>query len=637
MGERLITVMIAMALAVAAPAATLPSGFTETALTTSLASATAMALAPDGRIFVCEQGGSLRVIKNGARLPQPFLTVTVNSLGERGLLGVAFDPNFPANNFVYVYYTATIPTIHNRVSRFTANGDVAVSGSETILLELNDLSGATNHNGGAMHFGPDGKLYIAVGENANGANSQMLTNLLGKILRINPDGTIPTDNPFPPPQTTGKNAAIWALGLRNPFTFAFQSGTGRMFINDVGQSAWEEINNGLAGANYGWPTTEGETTDPRFVSPLFVYGHGTGTSLGCAITGGAFYNPATVRFPASYVGKYFFADYCSGWIRTYDAATDAAAGFATNAGDVVDLAIGSNGKLYYLNRSSVFEIDATANQAPQVTTQPQSQTRSAGQSVSFTVAASGTSPLTYQWQRNTAAIAGATSATYTIASVAASDNGAQFRCVVTNAFGTATSNPATLTVVSNQVPTATITAPAAGALYIAGQTISFAGTGTDAEDGQLPSSAFTWRIDFHHDQHTHPAMPATSGITSGTYTIPDSGETSANVFYRIHLTVQDSAGLTFETTRDVLPIKATIKLDSLPSGAQLLLDGQPVTAPFSFVGVAGVKRTLDAPSPQTIRGRQYSFQSWSDDGGQMHVIITPAANTTYRARFKVGR
>src|SRR6185503_12450835 len=134
--------------------------------------------------------------KNGALLPTPFLTVTVNSSGERGLLGVAFDPQFASNGFVYVYYTATTPAIHNRVSRFTASGDVALAGSEVVLLDLNNLSSATNHNGGAMHFGPDGKLYVAVGENANSANSQTLSNLLGKILRLNADGTIPTDNPF---------------------------------------------------------------------------------------------------------------------------------------------------------------------------------------------------------------------------------------------------------------------------------------------------------------------------------------------------------------------------------------------------------------------------------------------------------
>ena len=316
-----------------------------------------MAIAPDGRIFVCEQTGALRVIKNGAVLPTPFMTLVVDPDGERGLLGVAFDPNFAGNNFLYVYYTVPFAPRHNRVSRFTANGDVVVPGSEVILLELNNLTTASNHNGGAIHFGPDGKLYIATGENATTSNSQTLSNMLGKILRINSDGSIPPDNPFFN-QTTGNNRSIWALGLRNPFTFAFQPGTGRMFINDVGQSTWEEINDGIAGSNYGWPNTEGPTNNPAFRSPLFAYGHGFSATTGCAIAGGAFYNPAVVQFPSSFVGKYFFADLCSGWIRVFDPATGTASAFASGISQPVDLQVSGDGSLYYLSigAGSVFRV-----------------------------------------------------------------------------------------------------------------------------------------------------------------------------------------------------------------------------------------------------------------------------------------
>jgi glucose/arabinose dehydrogenase len=162
-------------------AATVPGGFIDAQWVTGLAAPTAMAFAPDGRLFVCQQGGALRVIKNGQLLTTPFLTLNVNASGERGLLGIAFDPNFASNQFVYLYYTATSPAIHNRVSRFQANGDVAVPNSELVLLDLNNLSSATNHNGGALHFGSDAKLYIAVGENATPSNAQTLNNLLGKI------------------------------------------------------------------------------------------------------------------------------------------------------------------------------------------------------------------------------------------------------------------------------------------------------------------------------------------------------------------------------------------------------------------------------------------------------------------------
>ncbi len=349
------------------PQAFLPPGFIETAISgNGLSNTTAMAVHPDGRIFVCQQTGELRVIKNGVVLPTPFVTLPVNSVSERGLLGVAFDPDYATNRFVYVYYTATTPAIHNRVSRFTAdsaNEDVAVPGSEFVLLDLENLS-AGNHNGGAIHFGPDGKLYIATGENAAISNSQSLANRLGKILRINSDGTIPADNPTSFPNIagspTGVNRAIWAVGLRNPFTFSFQPGTGRMHINDVGAGTWEEINVGGAGANYGWPTCEGACGTAGMTNPIYQYS--SAAAAPCAITGGAFYNPTTQTFPAQYIGKYFFADFCAGWIKTIDPLNPPTTGTApdafTNISLPVDIQVANDGSLYYLARgaSTVFRV-----------------------------------------------------------------------------------------------------------------------------------------------------------------------------------------------------------------------------------------------------------------------------------------
>ena len=243
--------------ATAGRAATLPTGFTEALVASGLNNPTAMQFAPDGRLFVCEQGGRLRVIKNGALLSTPFLTVTVSSSGERGLLGVAFDPNFAVNQYVYIYYTATSPAVHNRVSRFTANGDVAAAGSEVVLLDLDNLSSATNHNGGALNFGPDGKLYVSVGENANAANAQTLSNLLGKMLRLNTDGTIPTDNPF---YTSASREEPGDLGARpaQPLHVRLQSVAGRRCSSTTSASRpSKRSTTARAGANYGWPDTEG--------------------------------------------------------------------------------------------------------------------------------------------------------------------------------------------------------------------------------------------------------------------------------------------------------------------------------------------------------------------------------------------
>lgn len=363
---KLIACALLVLAAGAASAAMLPPGFSESVIASGISSPTAMDFAPDGRLFVCQQTGQLRVIKNDALLAPPFLTVTTDSNGERGLLGVAFDPDFANNQRVYIYYTVPGSPPHNRVSRFIASGDVAVPGSETVILELNDLSNFSNHNGGAIHFGLDGKLFVAVGENANSANSQTLANLLGKMLRINADGSIPTDNPFFN-TATGVNRAIWALGLRNPFTFGIQPGTGRMFINDVGEGSWEEINEGVAGANYGWPNCEGACNPPNsnFRDPIYQYSH----AEGCAIVGGAFYNPAATQFPPEYTGVYFFADLCGGWIRKLDPANgNQVSTFATGLSSPVDLAVSADGSLYYLERGSSSVSRVRFTSAPNVVT-----------------------------------------------------------------------------------------------------------------------------------------------------------------------------------------------------------------------------------------------------------------------------
>ncbi|WNG55549.1 hypothetical protein F0U59_12730 [Archangium gephyra] len=616
-------------------AAAVPTYFTDTLVTDDLDAATSMAIAPDGRIFVCEQDGRLLLIQDGKLLSAPFLTVDTDDSGERGLLGVALDPDFPRQPYVYVYYTATTPQEHNRVSRFTANGNQAVPGSERILFELPQL-GASNHNGGALHFGPGGKLYVAVGDNTRSELAPRLDSLMGKVLRLEKDGSIPTDNPFYT-RTTGSNRAIWAIGLRNPFSLAVQPGTGRLFINDVGAGDWEEINDGIAGSNYGWPDTEGPTTDPRYRPPLFAYRHGSGTSNGCAITAGVFYNPAQRQFPTEYTGRYFFSDYCNGWIRTYDPKDGAVAVFATGMDAPVDLDVGPDGSLYYLDRAEDevrrIRYMASSNEAPTLTSQPTSLTVQPGKSATFTVGASGTPPLRYQWLHNDANLPGYTSASITLHAVTLSDSGARFRVRVTNDFGSVLSNEITLTVRSNTAPVATFLLPVGGTLYSAGNVITYEGRGIDAEDGTLPDSAFTWQVDFHHDEHMHPFVPATRGVRSGRFTIPDRGETAANVWYRIHLRVEDSGGAVHELFRDIRPRKVKLRMNTEPAGLRVTLDGQPQPTPLQVETVAGVVRALGAVSPQEKGGKTYVFDRWSH-GGSASQEVRPTVDSQYTAVFR---
>ena len=623
---------------------TLPTGFAEERIGTfAFSSPTSMAIAPDGRMFVAEQSGELKVVKDGQLLATPFVAVPTTSENERGLLGVALDPNFATNGYVYVTYTATEGIIHNRLSRFTASGDVAVPGSETILYETGSMT-VSIHNGGAIHFGPDGKLYMTVGENGGGPAAQQLTSHKGKLMRLNPDGTIPTDNPFYN-QAAGDLRAIYALGFRNPFTFAFQPGTGTLYVNDVGTATWEEINHVTPGGNYGYPEVEGQAPDPRFTQPVYVYGHDNG----CAIVGGAFYNPATATFPADYVGDYFFGDLCSRQIRRFDPGTGQATVFAQfTRGRVVDLDVTPDGSLYYLLRTDgniypggIFRAVSTGQNtgAPVISEHPQSKVGSLGQPVTFTVSASGTEPLSYQWQRNGQNIAGANASSYTIPSVTAGDNGAQFRVVISNGAGTVTSNAATLTVSNNQPPVPTITSPAAGTLFSAGDVINFTGVGTDPEDGNLPAGAFTWRVDLMHadtpeNEHAHPAMPATSGITGGTFTPDLGGHYESSIWLRVFLTVRDSDGVEATTFTDVQPRKSTMTFAASAPGLKIVLDGTPVRTPAPVVGVAGVQRTLSAPATQTVNGVTYEFVSWSDGGGADHAVATPATDAAFTANYR---
>ena len=633
---------------------TFPAGFSSVQVVTGINGPTTMTFAPDGRIFVCEQQGSLRVVKDGKLLPAPFVSVKVfgadgsTGQGERGLIGVVCDPDFPTNHYIYLYYTLASGAT-NRIVRYTAAGDVAVAGSEKVILDLDPLVSATNHNGGAMHFGLDKKLYVAVGENTRRDSAQRLTSYFGKLLRLNTDGSAPSDNPFASSKNTHAQR-VWSSGLRNPYTFAVEPGTGKIFINNVGEVSWEEINDAsVGGRNFGWPTQpggEGYTAGPGQTQPIYAYPHQDGypDGTGCSITGGTFLSSPATNYPAQYKGKYFFMDYCGKWINYFDPTSADPRnsrqpfGQQVGQGDVVGLETGPDGNLYYLARNgqALFKIIYTAaNTPPVITTQPASVTTSETRAVTLSVMASSASPLTYQWQKNGVNIAGATGSSYALAKVAKADAGT-YRVVVTNSIGPTTSADATLTVKDfNTDPTAQITLNRD--TYAANNVITFSGTATDKEDGPLPASAFTWEVLTHHNTHTHPFLAPQSGITSGSFTTADRGEVSDNIYYIVNLTVTDKAGQSITISRNVNPLKSTFTLATNPVGLSLTLDGTPQEPrAINVTGVQGIIREIGAPSGQMIGGKgvTYRFVSWSDGGAQTHEIATPTTNTTYTATFE---
>ncbi len=335
--------------------------------------------AGDARLFVVEQAGKIRIIKNGALLPTPFLNITgaVLSGGERGLLSVAFHPQYATNGLFFVFHT--IAGGDNVIERYrvTANPDLADANSGTHVLTIPHAIN-NNHNGGLLAFGPDGYLYLGTGDGGGGGdpagNGQNTASLSGKILRIDVNGgspyAIPASNPFAN-DMTGKKKEIWAYGLRNPWRYAFDPPSGSLYIADVGQGNWEEVNvvpATAAGINYGWNVTEGAhcyppgttTCDTAGITlPVAEYDH----SLGCSITGGFVYRGAA--YPRL-VGLYLFADYCSGriwaldqpnvgtWRRTELLDTShAITSFGTDRNGELYLTDGSEGGVYRIVVASV--------------------------------------------------------------------------------------------------------------------------------------------------------------------------------------------------------------------------------------------------------------------------------------------
>ena len=333
-------------------AATLPAGFEETTFIEGLNGATSMELAPDGRIFLSEKFGDIKIVKNGQVLNSPALrTIDVDSFRDRGISGIELDPNFSSNGYLYAHYTKVFGNRDkanngavNRVSRFTVVGDSINPNTELVLVD-NVPSSSGFHPGGFMDFGNDGKLYIGFGTPDVSEGSQNLNNYIGKIL-----APIPTAPSLPTTHSSARAmlcGAIWAYGFRNPFSGGVDPVTGKIFVNDVGENTWEEINEVQKGKNYGWPNAEGNSSNPAYTNPVYAYSHIGQFNGEAAITGGAFYRGNT--FPSQYNGDYFFGDYDQGYLRVRDAATGQVTIFGENLYRPVDLDMSADGNLYYLS------------------------------------------------------------------------------------------------------------------------------------------------------------------------------------------------------------------------------------------------------------------------------------------------
>jgi glucose/arabinose dehydrogenase len=608
-----------------------PAGFqTSLVIGDGLDGPSGFEIAPDGRIFVLERAGKVKIVKNGQLLPTPFADLPSEDTGDRGLIGIAFDPEFGvSNHYVYFYYTGR--DLLNHLVRFSAADDVGTDGP----FELFRTSSPSQllHVGGSIRFGPDGKLYVAVGDNGNGALAQELDNPHGKILRINKDGSIPADNPFF--GQPGKLGAIWAYGFRNPWRFQFDGATGQLYGGDVGNFSWEEVNHISRGANHGWPIHEGMCTSgcAGYVNPIHTYPH-AGESA--AVTGGPVYR--NDMFPAEYRGDLFFGDYARGFIKHADLDSDGniteVRDFDIQAGSVVDMKVAPDGSLYYITYFPGAIYRVTYNTTSHVPVARASADVTKGiEPMTVKFSSTGSSdpdgdPLSYDWTFGD----GTTSTEANPTKIYAAKGVYTARLTVSAAGDQVPAQPIVIQV--GLTPELTVSSPSEGQLYRAGDTITYNAFARDAAGFDLDDGDIKTEVRLRHGTHFHPFVGPLTG-RAGSFTIPATGEASADTSFEIKVTATDGNGLFTSKVVNIFPRTSELSVATFPAGLGLAIDAIPVSTPRTVTGVEGFQRELSAPSAAVAAdGTSLQFAGWSDGKGIRHVITTPADDTTYTATYQ---
>jgi glucose/arabinose dehydrogenase len=657
----------------AAPAQTLTDGRFEVDVVASLPPFTpvGMAFAPDGRIFFWQKSGVVRIVKDGALLATPFADISdhVNNVHDRGMLGLALDPAFDANGYVYLLYVyeeggnpADGGPKTGRLTRLQAdpaNPDRALPGETVILGSVgtppcsNQPAGADcigfdidSHTAGSLRFARDGTLFLSLGDGASyvqadplALRAQSLDHYEGKILRIRPDGTAPPDNPF----YDGSNsirARVYSFGLRNPFRFTLEPTSGEPVIGDVGWNEREEIDFGK-GKNFGWPCYEGELARPEYaaLSPAcaalpaaavtfgaYTYTH----AFGQTAIGGPVYSASV--YPPEYQGAYFFGDYSADWMRygQLDAfgVLQNVQLFGTAMGGPVDLQQGPDGSLYYVafNAGQLRRIRFAQGIAPTAIASAKPDSGYSPLAVQFSSLGSSSpygGPLSYRWDFGD----GSSSTTANPSHTYNGSGVRTFQAQLTASTRQGVSASASVRVVVGSLPPiVSITRPASGLAVHPGDTVSFAGTASDPDE-ILPPSAFVWQILLHHENHIH--VEGTVGGTQGSFVVEDHG--TGTYYYELLLTVTDSSGLaTTQSVRTaIVTSPATYRINAGgPAYADTL--GQLWSADQGFNTGQAAATSDPIADPNTTL---YQSERWDPPGAPELSYDLPVANGTYRVNL----
>jgi glucose/arabinose dehydrogenase len=727
---------------------TAPNRFRVYHTLTGLVRPTTFQFAPDGRIFVAEKSGIVRVFDNlNDQAGHVFadLRTQVHDLWDRGLLGMALDPDFPDRPYVYVLYARDAPlgskaphwsaggatadscptppgstddgcVISTRLSRLTASGN-AMTGPELVLI-TDWCQQFASHSAGTIAFGADGALYASGGEGANfltqdwgqfggssgspvrrnpcgdppaGAGGQETVptaqggslraqdlrtsgdpvTLDGSLIRVNPDtGAAAAGNP-----TTGASAnanRIVAYGMRNPFRFTFRPGTDELWIGDVGEVHREEIDripNPTAGVtNFGWPCYEGPArhklwdlkdmticedlyNDPgATTAPYISYPHKFPTPFptdacptdGASISGLAFYEGG--NYPAAYGNALFVGDYVRKCIWVVpagaDGLPDASLGFSfiTEAGGPIDLKVGPNGDLFYLdydnNRLERVRYFG-GNQPPVARISANHVTGDTPLAVHFDGSASSdpdTDDIGYSWDLDGDGTFG--DATTPTADFLYDDPGRYaVRLRITDSHGAVDVAALTITA-GNKPPVPTISKPLASLRWGVGKRIDFAGSASDPDEGTLPAADLSWRLVLHHcaaadSCHTH-ELQDFDGVATGSFYAPDHDYHS---YLELTLTATDRGGLSATRSIVLQPTKIQITVTTDPPGLTLGAGEDDGPAPFTFTVIKNSRLALSAPAAQGLDGHAYAFVSWSDGGAATHDV-SPSSSKTFTATYQ---
>ena len=746
----LIAASVAVALSLPAPAGavTLPAGFQESTAFSGLDQPMAMEFAADGRVFVAEKSGRIKVFDNLAdTTPTLFadLRTQVQDYWDRGVEGMVLDPAFPSRPYVYVYYVhdaaigGTAPrwgdtcpdppggtgdgcVVSARVSKLTASGNV-MTGSEQVLVEDWCMQ-YPSHAGGGMDFGADGYLYVTGGEGAAwhfndygqdgnpvnpcgdppGGPGSVLTpptaeggrlraqdmrttgdpaGLNGSLIRINPDtGLGVAGNPFISSSDL-KARRIIAYGFRNPFRLAIRPGTNETWVGDVGNAHWEEIDrhtnpNGPAG-NYGWPCYEGGLNSSgvpasnkfgsfdslnldicenlyaqsgAVTAPYWAYDHNTAIvsgencpNSGNAIAGLAFYPTSGGTFPAAYAGALFFADNSRNCIWALRAGANGLPDpaqrviFAQQASYPVDLEVGPDGSLYYVDigTGAIRRIRATtsSNQAPNAVAQATPTYGALPLDVTFDATGSSdpnaSDTLEYAWDFDNNGTTDSTAAQPVHRYETAGNVTA--RLTVRDPGGLTDTDTVTIGA-GNTPPIAAIDTPAPALRWKVGETIAFTGHASDAQQGTLGDAALSWSLVMRHcvtptSCHSH-AIQDYPGTAGASFKAPDHEYPS---HLELTLTATDAGGLTDTRTIELDPRTVQLTVAAEPAGAALTLGSESGPGPLTHEVIAGSRNSIGATTPQTIAGQNHVFESWSDAGAASHDVTAPDADTTLTARL----